>query len=183
MAADASADMLMQARKKAEGLAVPPLFLCQSAEELDLYGTVDAAICCLDSINYLTRPRDVQRTLRRLHLFVAPDGLFIFDINSPQRFRSLDGQVFVDETDEVLCLWRAEFDQMENALVYGMDLFVYSGDGMWTREAEEHVEYAHEVEWLTAVLAEAGFVNIRVDEHGPQCDQGRIFITAENTPH
>ena len=29
-----------------------PMFLCQSMEELDLYGTVDAAVCALDSLNY-----------------------------------------------------------------------------------------------------------------------------------
>ena len=67
IAADASPDMLMQAREKASRLPadrVQPLLLCQSAAELDLYGTVDAAVCSLDGFDYLQR---------RLHGFGA-DG-------------------------------------------------------------------------------------------------------------
>ena len=120
---------------------------------------------------------------RLLHLFIDPHGLLVFDVNSPARFRSLDGQVFVDETEEVLCLWRADFDEEENALVYGMDLFTRTEDDLWEREVEEHVEYAHSIEWLVQMLQQAGFRNIAVDEHGPQCEHGRVFITAENTPH
>ena len=81
---DASPDMLSQARQKAEDLTgEPPVFLNQSMPELDLYGTVDAAVCCLDSLNYLTSPRDVQKTLERLHLFISPGGLLVFDVNTP----------------------------------------------------------------------------------------------------
>ena len=55
---DGSEDMLLEAREKAQTLTgVPPLFLHQSMPELDLYGTVEAAICCLDSLNYLTEAR------------------------------------------------------------------------------------------------------------------------------
>lgn len=184
IAVDASSDMLMELMDKVyelEGVEVP-LVLCQDATTLDLNDVVDACYCSLDGMNYL-HPDDLTELLRLLHLFIAPDGLFVFDINSPERFRSLDGQVFVDETEDVLCLWRADFDEMENALVYGMDLFTRTPDDLWAREGEEHVEYAHHVQWLVESLAAAGFVHIEVDEHGPQCDQGRIFITAENTPH
>ena len=41
---DASVDMLMQAREKAAEQGQSILFLCQDASELDLYGTVDAAV-------------------------------------------------------------------------------------------------------------------------------------------
>ena len=62
IAVDGSQEMLAAAREKSAPAEVPPLFLHQSMPRLDLYGTVDAAICCLDSLNYLTNPRDVQRT-------------------------------------------------------------------------------------------------------------------------
>ena len=48
---DASEDMLMQAREKCAGLEPAPVFICQDAAELDLYGTVDACICSLDGVN------------------------------------------------------------------------------------------------------------------------------------
>lgn len=184
IAVDASPEMLMELMEKAADLehAVPPLILCQEAVTLDLNDVVDAVVCSLDGVNYLPS-EDLAELLRRLHLFIRPDGLFVFDVNSPDRLRSLDGQVFVDETEDVLCLWRAEFDEAANALYYGMDLFEQEADGLWSRSEEEHIEYAYSVEILETLLREAGFVNIGIDFEGPQHEQGRIFITAENTPH
>ena len=39
IAADRSAEMLTEAQSKSTETDVPPLFLCQAAEKLDLYGT------------------------------------------------------------------------------------------------------------------------------------------------
>ena len=174
---DRSVDMLMQAQGKAVEGVTPPLFLCQSAEALDLYGTVDAALCSLDALNYLEPPL-LPEVFRRLHLFVRPEGLLIFDLRTPQFLRSLDGEVFVDETEELLCLWRADFDEENRALVYGMDLFTRRGQ-LWAREGEEHVEYAHEPEALRALLEGAGFSDVSLRRDGPQGDQGRLWITAK----
>ena len=107
---DGSEEMLAVAMEKYGKVGgEPPIFLHQSMPRLDLYGTVDAAICCLDSLNYLTRPADVQRTLQRLHLFIAPGGLLIFDVNTPEKFQAMDGQVFLDETEDTYCVWRTEY--------------------------------------------------------------------------
>ncbi len=177
IAVDASVDMLMQAREKAAELPVPPLFLCQSAAELDLYGTVDAAYCSLDSLNYLP-PEILPELFRRLHLFVRPGGLLLFDIRTPDWLQSRDGQIYLDETENVLCLWRADFDEEAGALVYGMDLFEREG-ALWRRESEEHVEYAHDPERLSALLTEAGFAAQRRRTDGPQGEDGRLFIIAK----
>lgn len=157
--ADASVDMLMQARENAAGLDPAPLFLCQEAAELDLYGTVDAAYCSLDGMNYLP-PEQLPELFRRLRLFIRPGGLFLFDIRPPRFLRSLDGGTFVDETEDLLCLWRADYDESVPCLVYGMDLFTRSGR-LWRREREEHVEYAHEPAALRALLEAAGFAGFR----------------------
>ena len=109
IAVDGSQEMLAAAREKSAPAEVPPLFLHQSMPRLDLYGTVDAAICCLDSLNYLTNPRDVQRTFQRLHLFISPGGLLAFDVRLPERLAALDGQVFLDETEDTYCVWRTEY--------------------------------------------------------------------------
>ena len=94
IAVDGSPDMLAQAREKAADLpGEPPVFLNQNMPELDLYGTVDAAVCCLDSLNYLTSPKDVQKCFQRLRLFIAPGGVLVFDVNSAAKLAALDGQV------------------------------------------------------------------------------------------
>jgi len=174
---DASVDMLMQAREKAAELDVSPLFLCQDAAELDLYGTVDAAVCSLDGMNYLP-PEILPEVFHKLSLFVRPGGLVIFDIRPDEWLRALDGEIFVDENEDVLCLWRADFDEEAQAIIYGMDIFTRKGR-LWQRSSEEHVEYAHSEKYLRSVMEEAGFENIRFSSHCPQGDAGRVFVIAK----
>lgn len=174
IAADASEEMLMQAREKCADLPMPPLFLCQEAAELDLYGTVDAAVCSLDGMNYLS-PEELPEVFHRLHLFIRPGGMLIFDIRSPESFAALDGGIWVDETEEVFCLWRSEFDPEERIMYYDMDLFSPEGE-LWKREQEEHIEYAHDPEFLKQELRKAGFSEPVFTDQAPQGDQGRRFV-------
>ncbi|UQT48154.1 class I SAM-dependent methyltransferase [Flavonifractor plautii] len=110
--ADLSQEMLAQAAEKCRGAGpIEPIFLHQAMEELDLYGTIDACVCCLDSINYVTSPKKLARAFRRVHTFLMPGGLFLFDINTPQKLRGLDGQMFLDESEDAYCVWRADWSE------------------------------------------------------------------------
>ena len=187
IAVDASEDMLAAARAKAAGLrGEPPLFLHQEMQRLDLYDTVDAAVCCLDSLNYLTRVQDLRRTLERLRLFIAPGGLLVFDVNTPEKLRGLDGQVFLDETEDVYCVWRAEFSRRTAVCTYYMDLFIRQRDGGWRRELEVHRERAYGTEELGALLTQAGFGEIRTwgdcRLRAPRPGEQRIYFTALRLP-
>ena len=176
---DSSAEMLAQAMCKT-GEGIPPLFLQQPMPKLDLYGTVDAAICCLDSLNYLTDPRDVKRTFARLHLFIAPGGVLVFDINTVEKLAALDGQVFLDENEDTYCVWRTECQR--NICSYYMDIFRRKADDTWERDFELHRERGYTVEELTAWLKEAGFTDIRTYGDGvmraPKTGEQRIYFTA-----
>ena len=178
IAADASEEMLMSAREKAYASGGPaPLFICQRAGELDLYGTVDAAVSSLDSLNYVP-PEELREAFRRLRLFIRPGGLLLFDLRTPAFLRSMDGSVSVDETEDVFCLWRGRFDSELGALRYGMDIFEREG-ALWRRSGEEHVEYAHELDTLASWLAEEGFTDISVSEEGPIDGGGRVYFKAK----
>lgn len=183
IAVDGSEDMLAQAREKAADLTgEPPIFLHQDMPHLDLYGTVEAAMCCLDSLNYLTDPRDVQRTFQRLRLFVQPGGVLVFDVNTPCKLQGLDGQVFLDEREDVYCVWRTEYAGRSRICSYYMDLFTARPDGTWERSFECHRQRAYTVEELTAWLREAGFVDIRIygdcRRRAPREDEQRIYFSA-----
>jgi len=175
---DPSSDMLAAAAAKSVDAAAAsaPMFICQSAEELDLFGTVSGAICSLDAVNYMP-PGILPAVFARLHLFIEPGGVFAFDIHSPEHLMELDGETFVDEDKDVLCLWRAEFDKEENALFYGMDIFMREGSH-WRRTQEEHIEYAHDPKELCTLLQEAGFCETNIITDGVQNEMGRLFITA-----
>ena len=178
---DGSEDMLMEAREKAQGIrGVEPLFLHQSMPRLDLNDTVDAAICCLDSLNYLTNPKDVRRTFERLRLFVSPGGALVFDVHALPKLQAMDGQVYLDEGEDVYCVWRTEFRW--DMLDYCVDLFTLRPDGAWERETEFHRQRYYSVEDLTLWLREAGFTDIRAygdcKLRRPGEQDGRIYFSA-----
>ncbi len=182
IAVDGSESMLMEARAKAQDApGVAPLFLHQSMPRLDLYGTVDAAICCLDSLNYLTAPRDVRRTFARLHLFVAPGGILIFDVHGLAKLERMDGQVFLDERSDLYCVWRTEYRRRSRMLDYYLDIFRLQPDGAWSRSFEEHHQRGYSVEELTQWLREAGFTDVRTwgdcRKRRPAADEGRIYFS------
>ena len=181
---DRSPEMLAQAAEKNRGIApVEPIFLCQSMERLDLYGTIDACVCCLDSVNYVTDPKKLQKAFGRVHLFLMPGGLFLFDVIAPARLEGLDGQVFLDETEDAYCVWRAEFSRRSRICSYFMDIFRLDGStGQWDRGEELHRERAYSIPELTAMLEKAGFRDVRtygeLKMRPPGTGEQRIFFTA-----
>ncbi len=181
---DGSTEMLMEAEIKAEKLesgTVRPLFLCQRMQELDLFGTVEAAVCALDGLDYVPET-DLDEVFRRLGLFIEPGGVFLCDINKPEKLKNLNGQMFIDETEETFCVWRAEWDGEKNACRYGIDIFTAADNDLWERDFEEHTEYAHEPDMIIEKLKAAGFTDFRVidGEDTYVKDAGRVFIAARN---
>ena len=176
--ADASPEMLLRAREK---LRPDTLLLCQSMPRLDLYGTVDGAICCLDSLNYLTDPRDVRRTFERLHLFIAPGGALVFDVHGLAKLEAMDGQVFLDEREALYCVWRTEYRRASRMLDYCVDIFRRQPGGAWERSTEYHRQRGYSVEELTEWLYEAGFGGVRtygdLKLRRPAEDAGRIYFS------
>lgn len=158
---DLSEEMLTQAAEKCMELERMPQFICQALQRLHLAKAVDLAVCFLDSMDYILDPQDCAQAIRRIYKALNPGGLFIFDVNTPKKLRAMDGQVFLDEDDDVYCVWRGEFDEKSNICTYGMDLFQRQGD-VWLRSQEEHQEYAYSAEQLTNFLKDAGFTNIAV---------------------
>ena len=178
---DLSEEMLTVAMEKVMDMEHPPRFVCQPLQELRLPKGVDLATCALDSLDYITDPADCAEAIRRVFKVLNPGGIFIFDVNTPEKLRAMDGQVFLDEDDDVYCVWRGEFDRDTNICSYGMDLFQRTGD-VWVRSFEEHREYAYSQEQLKEYLKAAGFTHIRVYAdrrfEAPQEGEQRIYIKA-----
>ena len=178
---DLSEEMLTVAMEKVMDMEKPPRFICQPLQELFLPRGVDLAVCALDSLDYITDPEDCQEAIRRVYKALNPGGIFIFDVNTPEKLRAMDGQVFLDEDEDVYCVWRGEFDQETNICSYGMDLFQRRGE-IWERSFEEHREYAYSQEQLTDYLKKAGFTHIRVyadrEFTAPREGEQRIYFKA-----
>ena len=158
---DMSEEMLTVAFVKVQDLPNPPRFICQKLQKLYVPRGVDLAVCALDSLDYITNPDDCAEAIRRTYKALNPGGIFIFDVNTPEKLRAMDDQIFLDEDDDVYCVWRGEFDEDTNICTYAMDLFQRSGD-VWQRSYEEHCEYAYSQQQLMTYLKAAGFTRIEV---------------------
>ena len=178
---DMSEEMLTVAQQRAFEQVGYPMFVRQKLQELFLPKGVDMAVCALDGLDYILNPEDCKKAIQRVWKALNPGGIFIFDVNTPEKLRAMDGQVFLDEDDDVYCVWRGEFDEETNICSYGMDLFQRQGD-VWHRSFEEHQEYAYTIEQLTEYLKAAGFTHIRVYADGkleaPREGEQRVYFSA-----
>ena len=178
---DMSEEMLTVAAMKTQDIDPSPMFSCQLLQELKLPRAVDMAVCALDSLDYILNPEDCKEAIRRAYKALNPGGIFIFDVNTPEKLRAMDGQVFLDEDDDVYCVWRGEFDEETNICSYGMDLFQRKGE-IWRRSFEEHCEYAYSQEQLAGYLKDAGFTHIEVYAdrlfEAPREGEQRIYFKA-----
>lgn len=180
---DMSEDMLSIAREKAYEKGADILFLCQRAEELDLYGTVDGAICCMDSINHITDPESLKKAIEKVSLFLEKGCLFIFDVNTPYKHQSVLGNnTIVFEEEDIFCVWQNSYNETLATTDISLDFFVEQ-DGLYERYSEEFSERAYTAEALTALLKNAGF-KVRaiygdLTEATPDTCEERVFFVAE----
>ena len=182
---DASFDMLSVARGKADGLQNPPLFLHQPLHKLDLYGTVGFVFSSLDSINYIVDEKKLQKSFEKSSLFLEPGCLFVFDISSEHKLRSLNGQTIVKESEHCLCLWQSSYSERYRLATHLLDLFVPTDQlgECYERYQETQRQRAYDVYKLTEMLKKAGFCS--VDVYGafcfsaPKAEEQRIFLVAK----
>jgi len=155
---DQSEEMLMRAQEKCAEAGISPLLLCQDMRALNLYGTVDAAVCALDSLNHLPGENAVDETLARLRLFVRPGGVLLFDINSEYKHRCvLADNSFVLEDDTLFCVWQNEFDSANSAVTVTLDFFESVDEDCYTRQTEQFTEYAYPLPLWQTLLEKNGF--------------------------
>ena len=150
---DASADMLSVASQKAEGLGVS--FVCQRMEKLDLYGTVSACVCSLDSLNHLGSDGALLQTFKRVSLFLEPNGVFVFDINTPYKHEKILGcNSFVYERDGVLLAWRNFTEGLVTEV--SLDFFCRQSDGRYIRRSDSFFERAFLPNVVNTAIKKAG---------------------------
>ena len=154
--ADMSEEMLSIARESAMEQGNDILFLCQRLEELDLYGTVDGAVCCLDSLNHITDYNTLCKAIKRISLFLEKDKLFIFDVNTEYKHKEVLGNnVFVIDRDDVYCVWANKYNSKNNKTDIMLDFFVKEGEN-YSRFNEEFSERAYSKEQLEKAIKNAG---------------------------
>ena len=162
---DLSEEMLGEAYMRSVGQGV--LYLCQDMRSFELYGTVGATVSCLDSINYLTSEEDLYTCFKCVHNYLDPDGLFMFDVNTPYKFKNVyadNAYILEDEIDygdgecaAVFCGWQNSFDEESGICDFYLTVFDEQEGGGYTRREEHQRERCYSLETLRSTLEHAGF--------------------------
>jgi ubiquinone/menaquinone biosynthesis C-methylase UbiE len=162
--ADVSDDMLTEAYEKAYDREITGiLFLKQDMRSFELYGTVGAIVCCLDSVNYLTEDGDIDKCFKNAHNYLDPDGLFIFDVNTPYKFKNVYGNnhyIFECKNSfdqNAYCGWQNEFDEETGLCNFYLSVFSEEENEKYTRADEVQTERCYSEDELSSVLVKCGF--------------------------
>ena len=162
---DASDEMLSAAYdKKAEKNINSILYLCQPMEELDLYGTIDVAVCALDSLNHILETDALEMVFQRVSLFLNPGGLFLFDVNTIYKHEQvLANNSFVYDCPEVTCVWQ---NSLESKHIVRIDLSFFRKEesNLYRRFDEQFRERAYAHEDLCRIIETAGLSLLAVYE-------------------
>lgn len=182
---DVSPEMLDLARESAEreGFDGKILWLCQDMTELELYGTVDVAVSCLDCINHLATKASLEKCLSLVHNYLIPDGLFIFDINGRSKFETVySDNTYVMEADGKVCIWQNYYDNKSSLCDFYITVFEEGADGRYERYDDVQRERMYTLRSIKSSLNKTGFEFIGAysdyDFKEATDADGRIYIAA-----
>lgn len=155
---DLSEEMLAQAQNKMYASGESILFLCQDMCKLDLYGTIDCAVCTLDSLNHLKDENDVKKAFQNVALFLEDNGVFIFDMNTLYKHRKiLADNTYIYEYDDLFCVWQNSLCEDNATINIDLDFFEKIGENTYERFSESFQEKAYSDETIEKLLNETGF--------------------------
>lgn len=179
--ADLSPEMLQKAKEKHPDV----LFLNQAMDDFELYGTVGAICCCLDSVNYLTEDGQLNAMLHLCNNYLEPNGLLIFDINSAYKFQHILGDnIFTFDNDEIFYTWENDYDENEGLCDFYLTFFVKEGD-TYSRFDETHTERVYEKAEIMEALLRNGFTVKKVldgfSKRKATDESERLLFVCENT--
>ena len=162
--ADISEEMLYRAYDKVYDEDINDiLFIKQDMRDFELYGTVGAITCCLDSMNYLIDDGDLEKCFSTAHNYLDPNGLLIFDVNTPHKFENIYGNnsyIYEDVDNEgriTYCGWQNDYDPGTKICNFYLSVFTQDESGNYERSDEEQRERCYSKDYLEGALEKCGF--------------------------
>ena len=155
---DASADMLQEAYASgAEGI----LYLQQDMRNFELYGTVRAIYSTCDSINYLTKEKDLVKVLKLVNNYLDPKGIFVFDLKTVHFYRDvMASTVEAQNLDECSYIWENYYDAGKHLNEYDLTLFIREKD-VYRKSEEIHLQRAYTLAEVKKAIQSAGMVFVK----------------------
>ncbi|MCR5456844.1 MAG: class I SAM-dependent methyltransferase [Clostridiales bacterium] len=154
---DLSNEMLALASAKANNLNLKIKYACEDMAYLDVGHGYGAAICSLDGLNYLLDKESLSSCISRVYSSLADGGLFIFDVNSEFRYKTIYADnSYVYDMGELFLVWRNYYKSSTGKCNFYLTFFEKNGK-QWTRRDEVQVQKYHSEKALNKILTETGF--------------------------
>lgn len=159
VAVDNSYEMLSVAAEKRGELESGVLFLCQEMSELDLFGTIDASVCALDSINHILDEDELLDVFKKVSLFSNRGAVFVFDVNTVYKHQNVLGNnCFIYESGSTFCAWQNSLCDDGVTVDISLDFFdKVPKEELYARYSTDFSERAYEIDMLKDLLSQAGF--------------------------
>ena len=127
-------------------------------EKKDFY---DLIVILLDSVNYVTKPSDLEKLFRNSYDNLKDDSLLVFDINSEMKMREIFGsECYVYEYEDIFYTWD---NYLEDDLIdMNLNFFVENPDGSYRRIEEYQQERIYTIDYVKDLLGRIGFEDIKI---------------------
>ena len=180
---DMSTDMLATAQQKSFEAGYNILFLAQDMRKLDLYGTIDAAVCVCDGINYILEQNELSAVFKRVRLFLNPSGVFIFDMNTEYKFKELLGRRSFESKSKSGTRYELDNNYDEHTRINEYHVLFYPQGKAAEPFMEIHRQRAYAIDDVLQMLTNTGFSKVSVSHEytnePPRPDSERVTFVAE----
>lgn len=182
---DNSQEMLQVARESTQDPNI--LYLLQDMREFELYGTVRAVVGICDSMNYILEEEELLQVFCLVNNYLDPGGVFIFDLNTPYKYRELLGEAVICENrPQGSFIWENFYEQETQINQYDLTFFVREpgngGDSLYRKYEETHFQRAYSLEQIKQLLGQAGMEFVAAYEvlsrQSPREESERIYVIA-----
>lgn len=120
----------------------------------------DLIVSFFDSLNYLTDIDQLQNCFKSAADSLAQDGLFIFDMNSIGRIKTIEEKSFVIEGDSYDCFWEDIVKTKEN--LWQVKLKICPDNDQLPCFEESHSERGYKIGTILRLLKNSGFKGVDV---------------------
>lgn len=121
----------------------------------------DLIVILLDSINYVTNPKDLEKLIKNCYENLKDRGLLVFDINSEYKMREILGSnCYVYEYEDIFYTW--DNFLADDLVDMHLNFFVEKENGDYKRIYEFQQERIYEIDFVKNLLLKQGFKDIEI---------------------
>ena len=111
----------------------------------------------MQDMNYILEEEDLLEVFCLANNYLDPGGIFVFDMNTPYKYREVIGNTTIAENrEEGSFIWENCFDEESQVNEYALTLFIKEEDDLYRKHEEFHYQKAYEPERVKELLEEAG---------------------------